>query len=157
MVKAFVINWWVPGQQCKISEQLERVTAALMADDDGPAPISFVRKARELEAQQLDAERNVANIEYELAAASGSGKPAQQEQWVELAALVNAGDYGAREKVRQLVMDTFQRIVVYMRGMGDEDRKSKFIDVQLISRTGQHRLLQINRRSGEWVASEDWD
>lgn len=141
----------------KITEQLERVTAALLADDDGPAPISFVRKARELEAQQLDAEKSVANIEYELAAAAGSGKPAQHEQWVELAALVNAGDYGAREKVRQLVMDTFQRIVVYMRGMGDEDRKSKFIDVQLLSRTGQHRLLQISRRSGEWVASEDWD
>jgi hypothetical protein len=140
----------------KITEQLGRVTDALLADDDGPAPISFVRKARELEAELIDAEKKVVAVEHQLATAAGSGKPAQAEQWAELAALVAAGDYGAREKVRQLVMDTFERIVVYMRGMGDEDRKHKFIDVQLLSRTGQHRLMQINRKSGEWVASEDW-
>ncbi|RMP46308.1 hypothetical protein ALQ26_02693 [Pseudomonas amygdali pv. lachrymans] len=54
-------------------------------------------------------------------------------------------------------MDTFERIVVFMRGMSAEDRSGKFIDVQLLSRTGQQRLLQINRRTGAWVASEDWD
>ncbi|MCF5502229.1 recombinase family protein, partial [Pseudomonas syringae] len=101
--------------------------------------------------------KRVQQLEYELAAVSGSGKPAQADRWVELAELVRAGDYPSREKVRQLVMDTFERIVVFMRGMGAEDRSSKFIDVQLLSRTGQHRLLQINRKTGAWVASEDWD
>ena len=53
-------------------------------------------------------------------------------------------------------MDTFNRIVIYMRGMQTDGRNGPFIDVQLFSRSGQHRLLRINRKNGEWVASEDW-
>ncbi|WP_317845458.1 hypothetical protein [Pseudomonas syringae] len=141
----------------KLSVQLGRITAALLADDSGAAPTAFIRRARELEAEQADAHKKVQQLEYELATVSGSGKPAQAERWVELADLVRSGDYSAREKVRQLVMDTFERIVVFMRGMSAEDRSGKFIDVQLLSRTGQQRLLQINRKTGAWVASEDWD
>ncbi|WP_236458962.1 recombinase family protein, partial [Pseudomonas syringae] len=141
----------------KHAVQLGKITDALLADESGAAPTSFIRRARELEAEQAEALKRVQQLEYELAAVSGSGKPAQADRWVELAELVRAGDYPSREKVRQLVMDTFERIVVFMRGMGAEDRSSKFIDVQLLSRTGQHRLLQINRKTGAWVASEDWD
>ncbi|WP_116826624.1 recombinase family protein [Pseudomonas syringae] len=141
----------------KLSVQLGRITDALLADDSGTAPTAFIRRARELEAEQAEAHKKVQQLEYELATVSGSGKPAQAERWVELADLVRSGDYSAREKVRQLVMDTFQRIVVFMRGMSAEDRSGKFIDVQLLSRTGQQRLLQINRKTGAWAASEDWD
>ncbi|MBA1229286.1 recombinase family protein [Pseudomonas viridiflava] len=141
----------------KLGVQLAKLTDALLADESGDAPTSFIRRARELEAAQAEAQKKVQQLEYELAAVSGSAKPAQADRWVELAELVRAGDYSAREKVRQLVMDTFERIVVFMRGLGAEDRAGKFIDVQLLSRTGQHRLLQINRKTGAWVASEDWD
>lgn len=141
----------------KLAVQLGKITDALLADESGAAPTSFIRRARELEAEQTEALKTVRQLEYELAALSGASKPAQADRWVELADLVRAGDYPAREKMRQLVMDTFERIVVFMRGMGSEDRSSKFIDVQLLSRTGQHRLLQINRKTGAWVASEDWD
>lgn len=141
----------------KITKQVGKITEALLDDDGGSAPIAFVRKARELEAQQLAAEQKVVQLEYALAAVSGTSQPAQAERWEELAELVRADDYGAREKVRQLVMDTFERIVIYMRGLEPDGRKGRLIDVQLLSRTGQHRLIQIDRRSGEWVSSEDWD
>ena len=141
----------------KITKQLGKITEALLDDDSGAAPIAFVRKARELEAQQVVAEQQVVKLEYGLAAVSGTSQPAQAERWEELAELVRADDYGAREKVRQLVMDTFERIVIYMRGLEPDGRKGQFIDVQLLSRTGQQRLIQIDRRSGEWVSSEDWD
>lgn len=141
----------------KITTQLSKVTDALLADESGAAPLAFVRKARELEAQQTAAERKVAQLEHEAIATSGAARPAQAERWVELAAEVEAGDYSAREKVRQLVMDTFNRIVIYMRGMQTDGRNGPFIDVQLFSRSGQHRLLRINRKSGAWVASEDWE
>ena len=141
----------------KITKQLGKITEALLDDDSGAAPIAFVRKARELEAQQVVVEQQVVKLEYGLAAVSGTSQPAQAERWEELAKLVRADDYGAREKVRQLVMDTFERIVIYMRGLEPDSRKGRLIDVQLLSRTGQHRLIQIDRRSGEWVSSEDWD
>ncbi|WP_032858374.1 recombinase family protein [Pseudomonas sp. FH4] len=140
----------------KITTQLGKVTDALLADESGASPIAFIRKARELEEQQGVAEQNVKRLEFELAAMSCAVRPAQADRWEELAAQVFAGDYGAREKVRQLIMDTFERIVIYMRGMSAQDRKGQAIDVQLLSRTGQHRLIQIDRRTGEWVASEDW-
>lgn len=140
----------------KLTSQLAKVTSALLADDSGAAPLAFVRKARELEQQQNEAEQLVKDLEYQVSALSSVQRPAHSERWAELAAQVEAGDYGAREQVRQLVMDTFERIVIYMRGIGATDRSSRTIDVQLLSRTGQHRVLQINRRTGAWVASEDW-
>lgn len=140
----------------KITKQLGKITEALLDDDSGAAPLAFVRKARELEAQQVIAEQKVMQLEYGLAAVSGTSQPAQAERWEELSELVCTDDYTAREKVRQLVMDTFERIVIYMRGVDPDDRKGQFIDVQLLSRTGQHRLIQIDRRSGNWVSSEDW-
>lgn len=141
----------------KITKQLGKITEALLDDDSGAAPIAFVRKARELEAQQVIAEQKIVQLEYGLAAVSGTAQPAQAERWEELSELVRIDDYTAREKVRQLVMDTFERIVIYMRGLEPDGRKGQFIDVQLLSRTGQQRLIQIDRRSGEWVSSEDWD
>ncbi len=140
----------------KIRAQLGKVTDALLADESGASPIAFIRKARELEEHQVAAEQKVKQLEYEVAAISGAARPVQADRWEELATQVFAGDYSAREKVRQLIMDTFERIVIYMRGMSAQDRKGQAIDVQLLSRTGQHRLIQIDRRTGEWVASEDW-
>lgn len=140
----------------KFSTQLAKVTDALLADDSGAAPFSFVRKARELEQLQVAAEHKVRDLEHQVSAFSSVARPAHAERWAELAAQVEAGDHDAREQVRQLVMDTFERIVIYMRGVGASDRSSRTIDVQLFSRTGQLRVLQINRKTGAWVASEDW-
>ena len=141
----------------KITGQLSKITDALLADESGAAPLAFIRKARELELQLKDAEQSVSTLEHEVVVMSaGAAQPVQAERWVELSEQVSVGDYSAREKVRQLVMDTFSRIVIFMRGVGASDRTGKFIDVQLFSRTGQHRLLRINRKNGAWVASEDW-
>lgn len=140
----------------KFSTQLAKVTDALLADDSGAAPLAFVRKARELEQLQVAAEHKVRDLEHQVSAFSSVARPAHAERWAELAAQVEAGDHDAREQVRQLVMDTFERIVIYMRGVGASDRSSRTIDVQLFSRTGQLRVLQINRKTGAWVASEDW-
>lgn len=141
----------------KLSGQLSKITDALLADDSGAAPVAFVRKAREIEQMQQTAERKVRDLEHQVSALSTVERPAHAARWAELAAQVETGDNGAREQVRQLVMDTFERIVIYMRGVGAADRSSRTIDVQLLSRTGQHRVLQIDRRSGAWVASENWD
>lgn len=64
----------------KITKQLGKITEALLDDDGGSAPIAFVRKARELEAQRVVAEHKVVHLEYALAAVSGTSQPAQAEQ-----------------------------------------------------------------------------
>jgi len=57
-------------------------------------------------------------------------------------------------KVRELVIQTFSRIVVYQRGMTKRP-KSNFMDILLIGRRGHTRVLRINRRTGAWHAAED--
>ncbi|MCO8162015.1 recombinase family protein [Pseudomonas sp. 21LCFQ010] len=143
------------AQSEKITQQLSKITDAMLADDDAP-PVAWLRKARELEAHQADIQTEIMRLDGELLMVARAAQPAKAELWAELADRTMQLDADAREKVRQLVMDTFERIVVYMRGIGSTDRTSPVIDVQLISRTGQHRVLQINRRTGAWVASEDW-
>lgn len=139
----------------ELGRKLDRVTDALLADDSGAAPLAFVRRARELEQQQAEAQAQVQQIEQQLAARAVPVQPAQAERWAELAARVEAGDYAAREQVRQLVMDTFERLVVYMRGIMP-DEKSRSIDMLMVPRNGAPRMIRIDRRSGAWLASEDW-
>ncbi|ASL27382.1 recombinase family protein [Azotobacter chroococcum] len=140
----------------ELDKQLARITDALLADESGAAPLAFVRRARELEQQQVAAQARVQQLERELSVAAVHVEPAQAERWAELAALVEQGDYGAREQVRQLVLDTFERLVIYMRGIAPDGRRGRTIDMMMVPKGGAPRLIQIDRRSGAWVASEDW-
>lgn len=141
-------------KQADVERQLARVTEALLADDTGAAPLAFVRKARELEAelQQLHAEAE--QLEREQAMQGKVQTPAAAEQWRRLA--VDALDIysPAREQLRQLVLDTFSRITVYMRGVVP-DPASRVIHLVLVSRTGRRVALDVDRRSGDWKASRD--
>ncbi|WP_313226765.1 recombinase family protein [Stutzerimonas chloritidismutans] len=141
-------------KQGEVERQLARVTEALLADDEGAAPLAFVRKARELEAelQQLHAEAE--RLELEQTVQGKVQTPAAAEQWAQLAADSQDIYSPAREQLRQLVLDTFSRIVVYMRGVV-LDPKSKTIAVMLVSRAGQRVMLEVDRRSGAWQASRD--
>jgi len=139
----------------ELERQLGKITDAVMADDSGAAPLAFVRRAREVEQQLGEAQGEVQQLERLLAARSSNVQPEQAARWAALASKVEANDYAAREQVRQLVMDTFERIVIYMRGIGEEGRQGKSIDVMLVPKAGRPLLLRVDRRSGAWVSSED--
>ncbi|MCJ8168663.1 recombinase family protein [Atopomonas sediminilitoris] len=141
-------------EAAELERQLGKITDALLADESGAAPLAFVRRARELEQQLGEAQQRAQQAERELTSRASQAEPARAARWQALAEQVEAGDYAAREQVRQLVMDTFERIVVYMRGIGAEGRQSKNIDVMLVPKAGRPLLLRINRRSGDWRASE---
>ncbi|MCY1427846.1 hypothetical protein D9M71_437090 [compost metagenome] len=140
----------------EIERQLERVTEALLADESGAAPLAFVRKARELEGE-LDKRRAVVQqLEQDLVAKSSSLPPAEAARWSELAERAKSmHDTGARDQARQLVMDTFESLVIYMRGFAP-DRKSRHIDLMMRSRAGQTHWLRIDRRTGDWKGGGDW-
>ena len=141
-------------EQVDIERQLARVTDALLADDQDAAPLAFVRKARELEAELQRLQVEAEQLEREQAAQRKGNTPAAAEQWRQLA--VDAEDIysPAREQLRQLVLDTFSRIVVYMRGVVP-DSKSKTVAVLLVSRTGQRVMLAVDRRTGTWISRVD--
>jgi DNA invertase Pin-like site-specific DNA recombinase len=141
----------------KLQRQLDKVTDALLADDSGAAPLSFVRKARELETQLKVSQESIQQLEHMLSATqAGRVQPAAAERWANLAARVFENDFAAREEVRQLVMDTFERLVIYMRGVGAEDRSSQFIDLMMVPKRGRPRAIRINRKTGIWGSGEDY-
>lgn len=137
----------VRGEQANVAAQLERITTALTADD-GPAPQAFLRKARELEAQAGTLADEAGRIERDLAALSQTSAPALAEQWGALVERAMALDEDARLQVRQLVADTFERLVIYVRGVEPSDQDEAPIDLLLVSRAGQMRMLTFDRRTG---------
>ncbi|NWA25798.1 recombinase family protein [Pseudomonas gingeri] len=137
-----------------LDRQLSRVTEALLAgESDGATPMVFVRKARELEEQLQAAKVAVQQAERELVSATSRQAPADARVWANLVAGVDAQEVGPREMVRQLMMDTFERIVLYIRGVVPDGRK--YIDVLLIAKSGQRRWMRIERRTGQWAAGSD--
>jgi DNA invertase Pin-like site-specific DNA recombinase len=140
-----------------VTGQLQRLTDALLAADaDGGAPATFARRARELEAQIEQLQAEMAAAEQDLATAARTDLTGADAQWRALAAGVEAQDVDARLQARQLVADTFERIVVYRRGLRPEDTPDGVMDVMLLAKGGTARMLRIDSKGG-WLAAEDWE
>ena len=129
------------------------MTAALIAGEGDATPIAFVRAARDLEAQIAAARKEESIAEADLASRSRHNLPAIAEQWRHLVTGALALDYDARMQVRQLVAETFSRIVIYHCGITPETG-SPHIDLVLMAKGGTPRMLRIDRKSGAWMAQE---
>lgn len=138
----------------EIERQLERVTAALLADD-GATPLIIVRKARELEEQLEGARLAERQAEAEVARAGARNAPAKAEAWKKLVKGTLSLDYDTRMQARQLVAETFERIVVYHLGVEPSGAPMAPIDILLLAKGGTPRMLKIHRRSGELLEQED--
>ncbi|WP_232445636.1 recombinase family protein [Burkholderia ubonensis] len=135
----------------ELEAQVRRVTAALLFDD-GEAPAAVLRRVRELESQLASERRHVESFEHHLAASAVA--PAAADAWRELVQGVEQLDYDARLMARQLVADTFSRIVIYQSGFQpDIDRDT--IRVVLVGKRGNTRMLNVDRHTGDWCAAED--
>lgn len=146
----------IRSEIARIEGQLGRVTEALLAgEDDGAAPLAFVRKARELEQLIEHRKEEALKLERRLADAAQPQTAADAQSWSDLAEGVHAQNVQAREQVRQLMMDTFERIVIYIRGIVPEGRHAKYLDVLLIAKAGQRRWMRIEHRTALWVVGSD--
>ncbi|MDH0292007.1 recombinase family protein [Pseudomonas sp. GD04087] len=146
----------IRSEIARIEGQLGRVTEALLAgEDDGAAPLAFVRKARELEQLIEHRKEEALKLERRLADAAQPQTAADAQSWSDLAEGVHAQNVQAREQVRQLMMDTFERIVIYIRGIVPEGRRAKYLDVLLIAKAGQRRWMRIEHRTALWVVGSD--
>lgn len=140
-----------------INEQLEKVTDAMLASSAEGTPQVFARRARALETELQDAEKALRDAEYELASLSRKDVEGTEEAWRELATGVEAQDVATRLRARQLVADTFERIVVYARGIRPDPNASErdyCIDIILVARGGNSRLLHIDRE-GKLLLADD--
>lgn len=142
-----------------IQAQLDKLAEAMLASAGEGIPLTFARKARELEAEVEKLQRKLAEQERELSSMARRTLVGADEAWRKLAAGVEAQDIEARLKARQLVADTFERITVYHHGMRpdpDAGMRDYHIDVVLTAKGGGSRLLRVDRE-GNWQAQEDYE
>lgn len=74
--------------------------------------------------------------------------PALAETWAAIAEGAMALDEDARLQARQLVADTFARIVIYHRGTIPDEGDGKTIDLLLVPKGGTARTLRVDRKTG---------
>lgn len=134
-------------QLTEIDARIERMTTLMLTAEAGDTPAAFVRKARELEAERADIAAELEAIERRLLTLGRTASPAAAEAWAALRLGVEAMDYDARIKARRLIADTFERILIYARGI-DADPASGRIDVLLVAKGGGSRALMIERKGG---------
>ncbi|KVN79405.1 recombinase family protein [Burkholderia ubonensis] len=136
-----------------LERQIARVTEALLIDEE-QAPAALLRKMRDLEAE-LERERHRCDaLDLKVQAMASAETPAAADAWSALVRGVEQLDYDARMQARQLVADTFSRIVIFQSGFYPETDDG-LIGLMLIAKRGSTRLLHVDRRSGEWRSADD--
>lgn len=138
----------------ELEKKLERLNAALLVDD-GATPLSIIRMTREIEEKLDTARQQQQQAEGDVARATRKQTPQLASAWKALVRGTLALDYETRMKARQLVADTFERIVVYHQGVDPEGENRAPIDIVLIAKGGAPRMIRINRRTGELIEQED--
>jgi hypothetical protein len=137
-----------------VSTKLERLTDAMLDSSMEGVPATFAKRARELEAEQLQLQAAVQSAERDLTAAARTDIKGNDTAWKQLADGVEAQDYDARLQTRQLVADTFSRIVIYQRGVRPTPEGEKGpMDMMLLAKGGTARLLRVDRR-GKLIMAE---
>ena len=140
------------AEAADVASKLEKLTDALLAMDSDGVPLTFAKRARELEEHQAQLQRKITLLEAELAATARKSLDGADEIWRKLAEGVEAQDYDTRLQTRQLVADTFSQILIYHRGV-DADPDSTVMDMVLAAKGGQSRLIRITR-TGDLVSAE---
>ena len=137
-----------------IDAQLARLTDAMLASDAPPA--SFLRRAQALELERTGAAAALAEAERLLSDAARADLTGLDERWRSLADGIAALDADARMQARQLVADTFARIVVWHHGQDPASTPRGMVDLLLVAKGGIGRLLRVSA-TGDLIVSDEVD
>ncbi|MFP3549684.1 recombinase family protein [Paraburkholderia sp. SIMBA_049] len=130
----------------KVELRLAEVQQAI--ENGGGSVVTLVKAAEALEDQQREQRERVATLEREIAV-DQRGKRSTAEAWAALREDVRMLDYDARMKARQLMVDTFDRIEVYMKGA--EANQPNVLRLHLTSKSGVVQEIEIDHVSGERI------
>jgi hypothetical protein len=140
--------------------RLQRVMDAMLSTDDPPA--SFAQQARAIEKEIARLNHAIKTDEAALLAEANTPSVEAASVWATLAEGVERDDIDARVTVRQLVMDTFNKIVFYRHGVNPppieetKHHKDKQWDLLLVSKSGVSRHLRVSR-DGRLLGLADMD
>lgn len=127
-----------------------------MLSDADAAPRALLVKARELESQLAAEQKLFEKLEHELAASANNATPAAAEAWAAPVQGVEQLDYDARKQARQLVAATFSKIGVFRKGCDLAQNPDDTIELLLIAKRGNTRMLRVDRRTGASICVLLW-
>ena len=140
-------------EQSAVDRQIANITNAIA--EGGKMLRSLAAKLNELEDRREALAVDIMAMEREHATLCAAEHAADARSWRALIEQAEALDFDARMKVRGLVSDTFERIVIYIDGLGR--MAPGYVDIELVSRQGVYRVIRVDRKSGEWAAGEQID
>lgn len=111
------------------------------------APALLVKKSRELESEMSKLRDEISVVDARLTVSSQKVDPDISKKWNELRHAVLQLDYNARIKCRQLVADTFDKVLIYFDGAFASTPKNA-VDLLLIAKGGVRRYLSVDRKTG---------
>lgn len=120
-------------------------------DGDGKIPAVLVRQMQDAEQQIATMKAREQHLVAEIAV-SASTVSVEASAWIELREAFLNLDYDARRKARKLFDDTFSQIRVYF-GATNPDTNGAAVGLELTSKTGEKRLLIVDRKTGETVSA----
>jgi hypothetical protein len=128
--------------------QLKRIVDAMLATDAPPA--AFAERARRIEADIKEIQHAIKYDEAALLTEANTPTVQAAEKWASLIDAVKDEDIDARMTVRKLVVDTFEKIVLYRFGtVPPATRKAyakdKEWEILLVSRSGVTRQIRVSR------------
>ncbi|MBN3755991.1 recombinase family protein [Paraburkholderia sp. Tr-20389] len=136
-------------QQAELAKLESRLAEVQQAIESGSGSvITLVKAAETLEEQQRQQRERVTTLEREIAV-DQRGKRSTAEAWAALMEDVRMLDYDARMKARQLMVDTFERIEVYMKGA--EADQPNILRLHLTSKSGVVQEIEIDHVSGQRI------
>ncbi|MGF6986502.1 DNA invertase Pin-like site-specific DNA recombinase [Paraburkholderia atlantica] len=109
----------------------------------------------EIEARMDELEKDIARLQREQITLAVTDTAAVAAQWINIKEGVHALDRDARMKARNLMLDTFSKIKVYIGGVSGD--VTAVVDMLLQSRQGVQRFLRIDRKTGELIQVTDID
>ena len=138
-------------REAKLAEQLNKLTDLLLASEDSKLLPTFAKRALALEADKLAAQAAVDAAQRALARASRADLNGVEAKFRKLTKGVLAQEPDARRQARQLVIDTFDQIVLFSRGIRPSETPEGVTHLVLRARGGVERILQIDA-AGAWDA-----
>lgn len=155
------------SRHAEVVAAITRMTDQFLTMDKVPG--AFTQRVNDLENESLVLQREIEDARSDIDALRSKGSSDLMQQWAELKKAADDLDADARLQVRELIRQTFRRIDVFLKGFGgaeDDGVANRIaarmykqaygsvpenpIDLVLHGRSGQLRIITIDRKSGVW-------
>jgi DNA invertase Pin-like site-specific DNA recombinase len=145
----------IAGRVVDLERQQKKIMDAAFASESA-LPAVLIAKLHEVETAIKQAKSDLEMADAAIKAAEITPDTGKAERWRELRVAFEQSDYEARRKARQLFDATFSAIQIFFKG-ALPTTPAGCVDILLIAKSGNRRLLTVHRKSGKFIGGKNFD